>query len=136
MRFAFDTNVLVSALLIKNSIPAQALNHAETLGEIVYSEACLHEIAEVLSRPKLQKYISADDTAGFLARIHRSWREIPILQRIEACRDPKDDKFLELALNAEVSVLITGDKDLLDMRPFQTINIMTPAEFLSETQST
>ena len=130
MRIVFDTNVLISALLIKTSVPAQALSLAEARGDIVYSQECLSEIADVLSRPKLQPYIEPEDVTGFLARIHRSWIEIPILQRITLCRDPRDDKFLELALNGDASFIVTGDEDLLTLHPFQDIPILKPADYL------
>ncbi|MFN8995035.1 MAG: putative toxin-antitoxin system toxin component, PIN family [Pseudomonadota bacterium] len=46
-------------------------------------------------------------------------------------RDPKDDRFLEVALNGDADLLITGDQDLLVLHPFQSTTIITPAEFLS-----
>lgn len=55
---------------------------------------------------------------------------VPINYRIRACRDPKDDKFLELAVNGSASLIITGDKDLLALDPFRGIGIITPAGFL------
>ena len=51
--------------------------------------------------------------------------------RIRACRDPKDDKFLEVAVNVEADFLISGDRDLVDLHPFRGISILTPAEFLA-----
>ena len=45
-------------------------------------------------------------------------------------RDRKDDKFLELAVNGNAALIITGDKDLLALDPFQGIAIITPASFL------
>jgi predicted nucleic acid-binding protein len=45
------------------------------------------------------------------------------------CRDPKDDKFLNLAVVCEASCIITGDKDLLVLNPFQNIPVLTAAEF-------
>jgi predicted nucleic acid-binding protein len=51
---------------------------------------------------------------------------------IDACRDPKDNKFLELAVEAGAACIITGDKDLLVLNPFRNIPIFTPAEFLEK----
>jgi putative PIN family toxin of toxin-antitoxin system len=50
---------------------------------------------------------------------------------IRACRDPRDDKFLELAVHGRADILITGDADLLALHPFQGIAILTPAAFLN-----
>lgn len=50
--------------------------------------------------------------------------------QIKACRDPKDDKFLEAAVSGQATHLITGDADLLVLDPFQGIRILPPQEFL------
>ncbi len=131
MRYVFDTNILISALLISNSLPAQALKKAENSGTVLYSADVLQEIKEVLFRPKFSPYISGDDVVGFLARIVRSWEEISIIQTVAICRDPKDNKFLELALNGNADFLITGDNDLLVLNPYRSTKIIKPAEFLS-----
>jgi len=52
-------------------------------------------------------------------------------QKVTACRDPKDDKFLEAALVGVVDCLVSGDSDLLDMVSFEDIPILRPAEFLA-----
>ena len=46
------------------------------------------------------------------------------------CHDPRDDKFLEVALNGRADVIVTGDADLLRMHPWREIAIVTPAKFL------
>jgi putative PIN family toxin of toxin-antitoxin system len=52
--------------------------------------------------------------------------------RIAACRDPKDDKFLELAVSGRATCLISGDPELLVLSPFQEIPIVTPQAFLEK----
>jgi putative PIN family toxin of toxin-antitoxin system len=52
---------------------------------------------------------------------------VPITERIAACRDPKDDKFLELAVNGHADLIVSGDADLLALNPFRGIPIITPA---------
>jgi predicted nucleic acid-binding protein len=56
---------------------------------------------------------------------------IDVLQSIRESRDPKDDKFLEAAVNGRADVIVTGDKDLLDLNPFRGIAILTPAAYLA-----
>jgi len=51
---------------------------------------------------------------------------------ITDCRDPKDNKFLELAVEANASCIVTGDKDLLVLDPFRGIPILTAADFLKK----
>ena len=84
----------------------------------------------MLSRLRFARYLDEDQITGFLARINRSWQEVHILQTIQICCIPKDDKFLELAVNGEASYIITGDKDLLDLHPFQGTQIIAPALYL------
>jgi putative PIN family toxin of toxin-antitoxin system len=130
LRFAFDTNVLISTLLLPDSIPARSLKAAENKGIVIYSLPVLEEIALVLSRPKFSAYIDDADIAGFLGRIHRAWEKIEIVHAIRACRDARDDKFLELAVNGKADFLVSGDKDLLALDPYQHLRIVTPAVFL------
>jgi putative PIN family toxin of toxin-antitoxin system len=55
---------------------------------------------------------------------------IPILSSIQACRDPRDDKFLEVAVHDQADLIVTGDCDLLDLHPFRGISILSPAAYL------
>jgi putative PIN family toxin of toxin-antitoxin system len=60
---------------------------------------------------------------------------VAIVERIAACRDPTDDKFLELAVNGRANLIVSGDGDLLALDPFRNIPIITPAAFIRrETQ--
>ena len=54
-----------------------------------------------------------------------------VTQSLEVCRDPKDDKFLELAVSAQASYLVTNDKDLLVLNPFQAVGVRMRTDFLS-----
>ena len=128
--FALDTNVLISALLQEDSIPAKALAKAEREGMVIYSYPTLTELLRVLSRPKFLRYISPEDVEGFMARIHRAWNLVHVTHQIRACRDEKDDMFLELAVNGDAKTLISGDNDLLSLSPFRGIEILTPAAFV------
>lgn len=55
---------------------------------------------------------------------------VEIRETIVVCRDPKDDKLLELAVSGNADFLVTGDKDLLVLNPFRGVEIITPREFL------
>jgi predicted nucleic acid-binding protein len=56
---------------------------------------------------------------------------VEVEQPVRASRDPKDDKFLEAAVNGRADVLVTGDRDLQDLHPFRGIAILTPADYLA-----
>jgi putative PIN family toxin of toxin-antitoxin system len=68
---------------------------------------------------------------SFLVKVILISEAIEIPSPIRACRDPRDDKFLELAVHGRAGILITGDADLLALHPFQGVDILSPADFLS-----
>lgn len=89
------------------------------------------KLGEVLSRPKFDKYVSREDRQHFLRLLGGVARLTSISQRISACRDPKDDRFLDAALNGEAQVIFSADQDLLALHPFHGIEIWRPADFLA-----
>jgi putative PIN family toxin of toxin-antitoxin system len=126
-----DTNVLVSRLLAPRGVAAQAMDHALARGVLLVSEATLEELAEVLARPKFDPYVPRPDRQHFIALLGGVARLVPILRPIHACRDPRDDKFLDVALAGGAQAIITGDQDLLALHPFLGIQILTPTRFLN-----
>ena len=134
-RFAFDTNVLISALIFKNSVPFKAIELGEKLGIILYSEETLNELEQVLNRTKFNKYLSVEERQIFLLKFKRSSQLVTITETVTVCRDEKDNKFLELALSGNANLIVTGDKDLLILNPFQTLEIITPELFVSRFNS-
>ena len=130
-RYVFDTNVIVSALLLERSIPGQAFRAAIDQGEILLSLATVKELNEVLSRDKFNRYLHRDERELFLESLLHEATLVEIDQQIRVCRDPGDDKFLELAASGKASCIISGDDDLLALSPFRDIPILTPTRFLA-----
>lgn len=130
-RIVLDTNALVSRLLFPASVPGLVVDRALAEGHLLISEAVMEELTDVLSRPKFDRYIDISDRQGFLRRLARMAEWVPIVQVIRACRDPRDDKFLELAINGEADLIVTGDADLLALHPFRRIPILAPAAYLA-----
>ncbi len=129
-KFVLDTNIIVSALIFKNSQPRQALDKARYRGIVLMSDAIWQEIQEVLTRPKFERYITLTEIDLFLIGLAKSVKFVDIQKSIVACRDPKDDKFLDLAVNGDAKLIISGDKDLLVLHPFEDIPILTVRQFL------
>jgi len=129
-RWVFDTNTLISRLLLPRSVPAQAIDKALACGDLLVSDATLQELAEVIARPKFDKYLSDQERREFFKVLSRVAILVEILRPVAACRDPKDDKFLELAVNGRADALITGDADLLALHPFLGIPIVSPKAFV------
>jgi len=130
LRCIFDTNVLVSALLLPDSKPRQALNRALREGKVLVSFTTLAELNEVLSRKRFRRYVDEEDVRSFLAALTREADWVDVGIQIQACRDPKDDKFLELAVSGQGTHIVTGDTDLLALNPFRGIEILPPHRFL------
>lgn len=131
-RLVVDTNVFASAIIFPRSVPRQVVDHALDHGVVIFSEATMSELAEVLSRSKFDSFVSRAERELFLAQIESAAEFVPVIQLVRACRDPKDDKFLEVALNGRADAIITGDADLLEMHPWRDVAILSPAEYLKE----
>ena len=125
-----DTSVLISALLKPNSIPAQALERARTHFKLAVSTETLTELTKVLSRDYLARYRTVDERETFLVLYSELAEIIAITEHVTDCRDPKDNKFLDLALAANARILVSSDSDLLVLHPYRNIHIMTPSMFL------
>jgi putative PIN family toxin of toxin-antitoxin system len=130
-RVVADTNVLVSRLILPESLPAQVLRQVEFESLLLFSESTMNELADVLSRQKFDRYVSQDDRRGFIERLGKIAEFIPIIQFVRECRDPNDDKFLEVALNGSADVIITGDEDLLALHPWRGVAIVSPGTYLA-----
>ena len=131
-RFVVDTNVLVSHLILPESLPGQALRLALARGDMLVSDSTLTELAEVINRPKFNKYISKLERRKFFEVLSPLSIRVEIIQSIQASRDPKDDKFLEVAINGSADFILTGDTDLLELHPFHEIPIYSPSQFVEK----
>lgn len=131
-QFVFDTNVLVSAFMFKESAPRRALDLALSLGKILRSEETLNELWDVLVRPKFDRFLSLSDRITLLHGFEQISHHTLITSQVSLCRDPRDDKFLSLALSATAEFLISGDQDLLILADVFPIPIISPVQFLEK----
>jgi putative PIN family toxin of toxin-antitoxin system len=135
LRCVFDTNVFVSALLKPESNPRQALDLCVKTGKVLLSFATIAELNEVLTRAWLHQYVREETVRSFLAGLTLDAELVDVDAKIVACRDPKDDKFLELAVSGRATCIVTGDSDLLVLNPFRGIPIISPHSFLESASS-
>ncbi len=131
-RFVLDTNVIVSAVLLSRSLPRQAFDLAFSRGTVLVSESMLDELDNVLRRPRFERYVSEDQRLQFLTNFIRDATVAEVTEVITDCRDPKDNKFLELAVSGSATCIISGDADLLVLHPFRSIPVVTPQVFVSQ----
>ena len=129
-RLVVDTNVFISGLLSSTSHPARVVERAIEHGQFLGSTETLRELIETLLLPKFDRYVSRQRREALLDRLAPIVEIVEIVQQVQVCRDPKDDKFLELAMNGRANVVVTGDDDLLSLHPFRGIEILTPAAYL------
>jgi putative PIN family toxin of toxin-antitoxin system len=129
-RCVIDTNVLVSAVLSPHGIPRQAFDRAVDRCRILISTATMAELDEVLRRPRFDRYIDGKERLEFLSILLDTAEVVAITTASTICRDPKDDKFLDLAASGQADIILTGDDDLLVLNPFDRIAIITPRSFL------
>ena len=130
-RWVIDTNLLISRLLPPGRIAAQAVDRALEQGILLVSDDTLQELTQVMARPRFDAYISPMDRQRFLALLSGVARRIHVTRQFQVCRDPKDDKFLDVAFSGQAQAIVTGDRDLLVLGTFHGIAILTPAQFLA-----
>jgi len=130
-RVVVDTNALVSRLLLPGSVPGRAVRRAVAEAQLLASDDTIIELADVLARRKFDPYVTVGERQEFLRLFDRIAERIPIVHIVRVCRDPKDDKFLELAINGGAQLIITGDSDLLALHPFRGVDVLTPARYLA-----
>lgn len=132
LRTVIDTGVAISAVMLPRSVPRQAFDAATARGRLLVSEATVIELEEVFRRPKFDKYVRQEKRLEFLAALVRDAELIDVTESVKECRDPKDDKFLALAVSGKATHIISGDADLLLMHSFRGIPIIAPREFLAQ----
>lgn len=131
MRVVVDTNVFISAALKENSPPETAVHLAAENHQLLKSALTEQELFVTLDRPRLVPLIEAH-FRDWLYELMATAELIQITEQITACRDPKDDKFLELAVAGRADLIVSGDRDLLVLNPFRGIPIVNPATFVQD----
>ncbi|MBC7625776.1 putative toxin-antitoxin system toxin component, PIN family [Ferruginibacter sp.] len=130
--FVIDTNNLISASLIPTSTSRKALEKAMNLGKIAIAPNTQDELLDVIFRKKLDKYFSDNNERLVIVNILEANAVFfsPEIS-IDECKDKKDNKFLELAIAAQASCIITGDNDLLVLHSFRNIPILNAFNFIN-----
>ncbi|SFU04149.1 hypothetical protein SAMN04489724_3551 [Algoriphagus locisalis] len=130
IKVIFDTNVWISFLIGKS---LSKLKHLISNGvvKIVTTDQLLLEIKKVSQREKLKKYFPPDSVNDLIDLLESIAVKVEISPTHFVSRDPKDNFLLDLIDYAKADFLVTGDKDLLELNPFKTAQIVTPSTFAS-----
>ena len=135
LRLVLDTNVIVSAVLTPEGAPRRCLERALGPDLLVLTDATRAELLDVLHRPRLQRFLVTSERDGVLARLAARSVRVETSERVAACRDPKDDKFLDAAVAGRADYLVSGDEDLLVLHPFRDVPVLTPVAFLGAVEA-
>lgn len=130
MRVVFDTNVFLRAVLNPHGLGAWVVHHLDRF-EVIVSKEIVDEIVDVFSRPELRrKYTAMNelDVQRVLTILSKAEVVLPT-RKVNMCRDPDDNKFLECTLEGKVGFLVSEDKDLLSLKTFGNTRIVNAATF-------
>jgi uncharacterized protein len=140
-RVVLDTNLWISyAFFRKNHGNLVSVVQGVLDGEwtALASSPTMSELHDVMTRSGWERYSLLADRLVFVLRVSEASEHIAVSSTITACRDPKDNKFLELAVDGDANFLITGDQDLLALadteNPAWSCRILTPREFIESQQ--
>jgi uncharacterized protein len=129
-RIILDTNILVSYMLKPSADMSKLMGSILASGRLLLSQDTFDELQRVIERFVTRGFITIQESSEFLGALVEVADWVKILEHVRVCRDPNDDIFLELAVNAQATFLITGDKDLLALHPFRDTRIITAREYL------
>lgn len=125
-RVVIDTNVLISAALSSNSVPAQIVDLLLEQATLLFSDATFHGFETRLWRPKFDRYLSVEHRRLLLHDFAAvaEWVELPTPSGL-------DDVFIHTALHGRATWLISGDRDLLELKSVPELEILPPAKALA-----
>lgn len=131
LRAVLDTNLIVSYLLTQGDTLSRIIDHWEQADfVVVISPEMIEELSDVLKRPRLQRYMTADPQALLEIIQNDAEHTAGEIQLSGICRDPKDDMFIACAVEGNAGIIVSGDSDLLDLREYRGIKIMRPVQFV------
>jgi uncharacterized protein len=128
-KIIFDTSTLISACIYPDRTLARIFQQALIKYQLVVSRETLEELTTVLARPKFDTWRSMEQRKEWIKRYAKAVVVFPITINVTDCRDPKDNKFLDLALSAEANIVVVSDDDLLTLNPYNDVEIIGVIEF-------
>jgi putative PIN family toxin of toxin-antitoxin system len=128
-RVIFDANIWISFAIGKRLNELRmALTHPKV--EVFVCQKLLWEVKVTTQKPKLLKYISPV-RHKMLLELMQTCQCVNITEQISISRDPNDDYLMDLAVTANADFLVTGDNDLLILKNYQNVNIISFASFMA-----
>lgn len=131
-----DASTFVSATFNSHGVPAQAVQRALRDDRVAISARVMTELLDVLHRPGLARFLKPELRSELLGQLVTLGIPFEPTERVTECRDPKDDKYLELALASGADTIVSSDGDLLVLHPWRDVRILRPAEYLAADRAT
>ena len=131
LRLVIDTNLQISFLISDRERKLDNLLLFEKV-KILFSLELIEELTRTSTYPKLKKYLSPNAVVEMLSNLESYIDLIEVKSTIQICRDPKDNFLLSLAVDGNADFLLTGDKDLLEIKKIEKTAIMTISNFLQK----
>ncbi len=130
-RVIIDTNLWISFLITRDFTKLDEIIFSRN-GILVFSQELLDKFLEVAKRPKFRRFFSSTDIEEILETTEEYADFVKVQTKIEVCRDTKDNFLLSLSVDGNSDVLLTGDKDLLELTRFGETKIITISKFLQD----
>ena len=127
-RIVCDTNVLISGAIAPAGKQRAVLVHIRQNAKLLISAAGLYEVRTRLNRPKFDRYLDLDERHEFLRELALTAEVIEVPGHLRVCRDPDDDKIIETAIVGRADCLVTGDADILSLRPIGEAGAVSTVE--------
>jgi putative PIN family toxin of toxin-antitoxin system len=131
LRIVIDTNLWIS-FIISSKLDKLDSFLCQNKIKIVFSEELITELNKTITKPKLKKYFTDSSIEEMLLTFELFVDLVDVKIKVNACRDPKDNFLLSLSKDGKANFLITGDKDLLELKSFGTTKIITFTKFIEE----
>ena len=129
-RLILDTKVIISGVLFKGEAIRSLLLYPPNEYLLVFSKTTWDELASVFQRDAFEKIMPLGARLRVLAELASKVEVVESTSIVTDCRDPKDNKFLSLAIDANAIAIVTGDDDLKVLHPYKGIAIQSPADFM------
>ena len=130
LKLVIDTNILISAALSSQGAPARLVRCVLAQHQLVFSQPTFDELRSRIYRPKFDRYISLEGRERLLHDFNACAHWVDIGEPAVYCRDRDDDKFIETALTAQASYLVSGDNDLLEVTAPAALKIISSQQAL------
>ena len=134
IKLVVDTNLWISFIISNKQNLLDSLLLSEE-ARLLFSKELIAEIQQTITKPKLKKYFDGNALEEMLSTFEPFTDLIEVDSIVTICRDSKDNFLLALAKDGKADYLLTGDKDLLELKKFGKTKIEKITTFITETKN-